>query len=399
MNMNYDDYEEWIREFFNNSANFDWVCTHKNEIAKRLPAYFDDGILEHANLALNGLNLCSIILNEIHEYKIVSDLIKLALKSLFLEPDSGSELELEQHLATALLNRGYIDEAEELIEKGIERIDINKRSPELLALFINIILLKVYRKEFDHDEKQLNAIISMGYKMGYPMGDIYATVALAYFNQGMEKEMQDAIAKANKAYARDFNAPAKLREIGIARMYLRSAIALRLDPKRIDEAEKILDLAAGLFATTSYHMQYVSILYEKSQIQLVKGNYSAALQWINMAIEEQMQHHDPNPYYDAMLQHGKGLVLYYLKDYRIAAEYFLIASHYWKNMRNIYNHALSLNAVGSAQLGLEQAQDALTYLKLARELCESYEDNNNIKELMKTIDVNIGNANNLLANV
>jgi len=393
-NSTYISHKDWILALLKHIYDDDsmWIVEHKDEIALRLPTYIND--IQWANSAINSVNFITPLFLEIYEYKKASELVETALESPFMDNIAILELELEQHFGTAELQRGHVNRAEELLFKNLRRLDTSKQSIELLRIYVNLVRLRVYRQEFAFDEKLLDEIILMGRRLHFPMGDIYATVALAYFGHGMEEKMQYYVDKANREYAIDYGEYPEASMLGIAQMYFHIAITQRVTNK-IELAEKNLLKAADAFAKTSYHMQYVNVLYETAQIYICKGKYKIARQWIDKAIEEYYQHPDPNPYHEAMLEHSKGLILYYLRKYSTAVKHFHNASISWNNMHHTYNYALSLNALGSAQIKLERPLEAINNLQQARGLCATT-DNAYATRLLDTIDININDAKNLL---
>lgn len=228
-------------------------------------------------------------------------------------------------------------------------------------------------------------------------------VAVAYYHyaKGEIKEMENVLRKALRLMSEIIQFPSETApdtstiSAVMAELNFYLAVLYR-ELGDVDKAFSRLDIASEQYARLNNHVQNMLVHYETAMIYHHQNLNEKAVDWINLAFNEYDQLKEKQDYYQAMLEHGKAVILIEMKQYDVALTLFQRVLQIWEKQKHDYHIALATNAVGAVNIHLERPKEALVYFHKAKQFCEPIKDRTHVQALLKLIDGNIDNATSKL---
>ena len=409
----------WLQDVETNVQDPDWRQVNLDEIMDSLRDYISD-----VNYILTGsaiLDICFADMLGQGRYTELLELHTIALNTF----DSDNQI------------FSPFDSIENISLSNVERFASEYFKLKLNLIHVALLLHKgdLAKQELEHIHKlydkanlvdQLEAccLVLKYHAYGYEMDldfdlilttqrlasklpdDLYlkSEVAIAYYHysRGDIPAMEKVLRKAMKLVVDVAPLNSETEEIDTLEISAVSAelnfylAVLYRELSQFDKAFSKLDIASEQYARLNNHVQNMLVLYETSMIYKNQEEYVKALQWINLAFDEFEGLKEKQDYHQAMLDHGKGIILLGLQKYDEALTLLQGVLPIWEKQKHDYHSALVNNDIGATIFGLAHPTAALPYLKKAKMLCEPIKDRAYVQELIKIIDKNIANASGKL---
>jgi tetratricopeptide (TPR) repeat protein len=220
-------------------------------------------------------------------------------------------------------------------------------------------------------------------------------IARYYYSKGNIPDMEKVLRKTIRLISKTNLETSKISAI-TAELNFYLAVLYR-ELYEHDKAFAKLDVASEQYARLDNHVQNMLVQYETAMIYYLQEENKKALQWIDLAIQEFNKLGEKQDYHQAMLDHGKGTILFNLKQYDKTLTLIQRVLLFWKKQKHDYHIALAKNALGATVMHLARPVEALEHLEEAKAICDPIKDRGYVQELIKIIDNNIADAKSQLS--
>jgi tetratricopeptide (TPR) repeat protein len=135
----------------------------------------------------------------------------------------------------------------------------------------------------------------------------------------------------------------------------------------LERAEGILQFAAEKFEKTDYNRQYAFLAYDAAALHLLNKEYNDAAQWSTIALSEAIN--IDIPYLITASHHALGIAQTGLGQYQEAEQNLKYAIKGWEKLNNYYELVSAHQAMGNLDNKRREPENALLWLQKALELC------------------------------
>jgi tetratricopeptide (TPR) repeat protein len=169
----------------------------------------------------------------------------------------------------------------------------------------------------------------------------------------------------------------------LSTVYLRIVSNLKLH-HCLEKARYFIEIAQANLSRTKYAWQYALLAYQQGLIRIEMLDYTGAKQWFVEALKE--AHYLPHPQYVVIAIHSLGLAQTELQEYEEARQNLISAYNMWADLRNTYEQASTLQALGYLEYRSGNTNAARQHLVTARSLAQKLPLVSQRKYLEKLID-------------
>ena len=220
------------------------------------------------------------------------------------------------------------------------------------------------------------------------------SIAYHYYSKGNIHEMEKTLQKIHRLIVKVMPDQSEISEITAQHNFYLAVMYRELH--QYNKAFTKLDIAADQYSRLNHHLQNVLVLYEKSMFFCFTDKLIEALQWIELAIEDFEKLPEKQDYHRAMLEHGKGIILYRMGQYDEALTLFQRVALIWEKYQHPYHIALATNAKGATLRELNRPDEAIELFEKAKVMCSEMLDKEHVVVLYRQINENIDNLKDVV---
>lgn len=279
--------------------------------------------------------------------------------------------ELQMHIWAQMGESYYIEgkhqEALSSFETALQRARDGRTAEMMLSAYIGIIKLQSLRLDASFDAEFVKEVLALARQVEDMTlrARLHYTLAAAYAHR---EEIPAALEHAQMSYARWYMLKNSL-EMARTAFILADIYRTVRGPQK---AKDFLEIASLLFTQVDYNPSYCLLAYEEGLLYLEHLKYEAALQWLNIALEEALR--IEHVHYIAMSYHSIAIAQIALQQYREAQANLKRALSRWEQLENPLYLANGYHALGYLEGLRGNIKYTREYLHRALESCSKIPD-------------------------